>query len=181
MSTVTLMPDTEWTAEDLDGLPEDGLRYELVDGALLVSAAPSIHHQVALANLLHLLTVAAPRAFRVLPPPVDVRFGPRRQLQPDLVVVPFDVTRGPRLEQPPLLAVEVLSPSTRTVDQTLKRAVFEAGGVPSYWLVDPDEPGLTVLELVDGRYVERARALGDAAYDAGLPFPVRVVPSELLR
>ncbi len=82
--------------------------------------------------------------------------------------------RGPR-------RFEVLSPSTRAVDSTLKRHVFEQGGVPAYWQVDPFNPSLTVLELVDGAYVESAVVTGAQSYDAELPFPVRVVPADLLR
>ena len=180
MASVTVMPQREWTADDLDGLPDDGLRYELVDGVLLVSAAPNTTHQLALANLFFLLMQAAPPGLRVLPAPTDVRFSPRRQLQPDLCVVQRSAIGGARIEVPPLLAVEVLSPSTRTVDRTVKRSVFEDGGVPAYWLVDPLRPSLTVLELVGGAYLERATVLDEEPYDAVLPFPVRVVPSALL-
>lgn len=62
----------------------------------------------------------------------------------------------------------------------LKRALYEDSGVPSYWVVDPDEPSLLVLELEHGRYVEKARVTGDTAADLTAPFPVRVVPSSLL-
>ena len=74
----------------------------------------------------------------------------------------------------------MLSPGTRAVDSTLKRHVFEQGGVPVYWQVDPIAPSLRVLELCDGAYVESAVVTGDRAYDAVLPFPVRVVPADLL-
>jgi hypothetical protein len=63
----------------------------------------------------------------------------------------------------------------------LKRHVFEQGGIPSYWLLDPVVPSLTVLELIDGGYVETASVSGAQAYDALLPFPVLVVPEQLLR
>ena len=61
-----------------------------------------------------------------------------------------------------------------------KRLVFEAAGVPSYWLVDPDEPALTVLELAAGSYHETARVAGDEPWTAASPFPVRIVPAELV-
>ena len=170
-------PEGGWTADDLDGFPDDGLRYELVDGVLLVSAAPSEEHQIALGNLHLLLSAAAPRELRVFFAPYDVRFTPRRQLQPDAVVVPRDRSAPDRR---PLLVVEVLSPSTRATDSTLKRHVFEQGGVPAYWLVDPLAPSLTVLELRDGAYEQVAHAAGDDAVDVTSPFAVRVVPSALL-
>ena len=58
---------------------------------------------------------------------------------------------------------------------------YEAAGVPEYWLVDPDEPSLTVLRLVDGRYEEAAKVVGDEPYLATYPFPVTIVPARLGR
>ncbi len=171
-------PEGGWTADDLDAFPDDGLRYELVDGVLLVSAAPSEQHQIALSNLYVLLRETCPPDLRVMLAPFDVRFSPRRQLQPDLVVLPKDRTLADRR---PLLVVEILSPSTRATDRTLKRHVFEQGGVPSFWLVDPLTPSVTVLELRDGVYEEVAMVSGDERHDAALPFPVSLVPSELVR
>lgn len=183
MTTVTttsylVAPAGGWTADDLDALPDDLLRYELVDGVLLVSAAPSEDHQIAQFEVSHLLRSAVPPGLRVLTAPFDVRFGPRRLLQPDIVVLPRDRTVHPRT---PVLVVEVLSPSTSAVDLVLKRHVYEQGGIGSYWLVDPLTPSLTVLELQDGAYTEVAVVTGDEAYDAVRPYPVRVVPGELLR
>ena len=181
MTDMSLMPHREWTVDDLDALPDDGRRYELVDGVLLVSAAPSDVHQFALTNLVILMGTTCPFPMRMLVAPVDVTFSRTRQLQPDLLVVPsLDLTSdAPRAM--PLLVVEVLSPSTRAVDLTLKRHVFEQGGIPSYWVLDPLTPSLTVLELRDGAYVEIASVVGDEAYDATVPFAVRVVPADLLR
>jgi Uma2 family endonuclease len=74
----------------------------------------------------------------VLAAPLDIRFSRTRQLQPDVVVVPRR-PMTPRVQDLPLLVVEVLSPSTRATDLTLERHVFEQAGVPSYWLLDPEE------------------------------------------
>ena len=79
----------------------------------------------------------------------------------------------------PLLVVEVQSPSTRTVDLTLKRRVLEEAGVASYWLVDPDSLTLTVLELAGPAYREVAQVSGEQLYEAKLPFPVCVIPARL--
>ena len=181
MSDVSLMPYREWTVEDLDDTPDDGRRYELVDGVLLVSAAPSLLHQLLLTNLVVLMANNCPAPMRTLVAPVDVRLSRTRQLQPDLLVVPELDLRGTAQRPLPLLVVEVLSPSTRAVDLTLKRHVFEQGGVPSYWVLDPLVPSLTVLELRNGGYVEVASVTGAEAYDAVLPFPVTIVPADLLR
>lgn len=81
----------------------------------------------------------------------------------------------------PLLAVEVLSASTRATDATLKRHVLEQAGVASYWLLDPEAPSLTVLELEGGTYREVAAVRGDEPFLAQRPFAVPVVPADLLR
>lgn len=182
MTAVTTMPVSgDWTVDDLDRLPDDGLRYELVDGVLLVGPSPLVPHQLGLAALLHRLTVAAPDDLRVLPAPLDITFSRTRLLQPDLVVLRAEQLTGRKVEGLPLLAVEVLSASTRATDLTLKRHVFEQAGVPSYWLLDPEAPSLTVLELLDRGYREVASAQGDEALAVLRPFPVTVVPSELVR
>jgi hypothetical protein len=77
------------------------------------------------------------------------------------------------LDRTPLLLVEVGSRATRLLDMGTKRLAYEAAGVPEYWLVDPDEPSLTVLRLVEGHYEEVGRVSGDERYDATYPFPVR--------
>ena len=173
MSTMTrtTVPAGPWTVDDLDDFPEGSTtRYELIDGALLVSAEPSLQHQRVSLQLLRLLQDAAPEDHEVFLP-VDVRLSPVRQIAPDVTVVRRDDATGRRLHGTPLLVVEVLSPSTRTVDLVLKRRVLEEAGVPSYWLVDPDDAVTTVLELEDGAYREVARG-DDVTVER--PFPVRV-------
>ena len=182
MAAVTTMPVSGgWMVDDLERLPDDGLRYELVDGVLLVSPSPLVPHQVALAALAFRLTAAAPDHLRVLPAPLDITFTRTRLLQPDIVVLRADQLTGRKVEGLPLLAVEVLSDSTRLTDTTLKRHVLEQAGVPSYWLLDPDVPSLTVLELVDGTYRQAASATGEEPLRIERPFPVTVVPADLLR
>jgi Uma2 family endonuclease len=81
----------------------------------------------------------------------------------------------------PLLAVEVLSPSTRLYDLNTKKSAYERMGVASYWVVEPTEPGsLTAFELVDGRYQQVAHVCGDEPFVAERPFPVTMVPARLL-
>ena len=84
---MTVMPrDHEWTVDDLARAPDDGLRYELVDGVLLVSAAPSTVHQIVLVELLALLREACPPDARTLVAPTDYQPTRRRSLQPDVLV-----------------------------------------------------------------------------------------------
>lgn len=182
MSTVTAMPHThDWTVDDLAALPDDGFRYELVDGVLLVSPAPVPRHQRAARGVFVLLLEAAMAGVEVFFAPLDFQPTKRRSLEPDVLVVRTDDIGEKNITRPLLLAVEVLSPGTRAVDLTLKRHVYEESGVPSYWLVDADLPSVTVLELgADGTYAEVATAHGDAPLTVTRPFPVTLVPSRLL-
>ncbi len=181
MTTVTVLPrDHAWTVDDLAALPDDGLRYELVDGTLLVSAAPSKLHQRAVGNLYVLLRAACPPDLEVFLAPTDYQPTTTRSLQPDLLVAHrADVGDDP-ISAPLLLAVEVLSPSTRSVDVLLKRGVYAESGVAAYWLVDPAVPSVRALRLVDGKYVDVGAAEGAEVLELDEPFPVRVVPQDLL-
>lgn len=175
------IPAGPWTVEDLDDFPEGtGRRYELIDGALLVSAEPSLQHQRVAAALFRVLQDACSAELEVFWP-IDVRLSPVRQIAPDITVVRREDATGKRLSGVPLLVVEVQSPSTRAVDLTLKRRVLEEAEVPSYWLVDPEDLTLTVLELEGSAYRQVAQVGGDEAFDASRPFPVRVVPARLSR
>lgn len=89
---------------------------------------------------------------------------------------------GKYLGEPPLLAVEAYSPSSKRFDRLSKLSAYEEAGVASYWLVDPDpdEPTLTALDLIDGRYVEVARLTGAQRWTASKPFPVELCPDDLV-
>jgi Uma2 family endonuclease len=181
MGGVTTIPvEDDFLADDLDQLPDDGTRYELVDGLLLVSPSPTERHQRALGRLFFLLTAAAAPGVRVYGAPLDVRLSERVQVQPDILVVQDGPPRD-KLDRLPLLCVELLSPGTRRHDVVLKRRAYEREGIASYWLVDPATPSLTVLELQEGAYVEVGRVEGEQAWTATQPFPVTIVPAELLR
>ena len=176
--------DLSWgaslTEDDLAEMPEDGHRYELIEGVLIVSPSPSPRHQTCVVSLVVILRQARLEGHHVLVAPFDVRLSPITVLQPDVLVARKGDVTPARLEAAPLLAVEILSPSTRLIDLGTKRLAYEAAGVPAYWLVDPDAPSLTVLHLEDGRYVEHALVTGEEQYAATVPFPVRVVPARLL-
>lgn len=166
------------TRADLDALPDDGHRYELIDGVLIVTPAPSPRHQEISGNLYMALRQAAPSDLAVRFAPLDVALGDD-VMEPDLLVArQIDFTERD-LPVAPLLAVEVLSPSTRRTDLTLKRSRFEEAGVASYWVVDPTALTLTAWELRDGRYVEVADVTGDETFEAELPFPVAITPNKL--
>ncbi len=181
MEAVTTMPrGREFTRADLDAMPDDGHRYELIDGILVVTPAPSIRHQSTSAEIFALLRQACPSDLQVLFAPLDVALTDDTVMQPDLLVARRCDFTERDLPAAPLLAVEVLSPSTRRVDLTLKRSRYEAAGCAAYWVVDPEGPSLVAWELVDGLYVEVADVTGDESFTASQPYDVVVVPARLL-
>lgn len=186
MGNVTALPPVDGlTRADLDAMPDDGRRYELIDGVIVVSAAPGPRHQTAVLRLAILLDSACPRDLQVFVAPLDVDLAPNSVVEPDVLVAARSQLTTKDLAGPPQLAVEVLSPSTRSVDLLLKKARYERAGCPSYWVLDPGsdqaEVTLTAWELVDGAYVEAARATGAHAWRATRPFEVTIFPGELVR
>ena len=140
------MPHTAepWTADMVRALPDDGLRYEVIDGELFVTPAPSRRHQRAVlgiaARLWNYLRGAA--WGEVLSSPADISFRVDRLVQPDVFVAPLS-PGGPRTEQWSeirglRLAVEVLSPSTARADRQVKRRLYQEERVEEYWIVDLD-------------------------------------------
>ena len=118
-----------WTVDDLADLPDDGQRYEIIDGELFVTPSPSLRHQEAIGELYLLLRayLSRERVGHAFFAPADVIFSPIRAVQPDLLVLPLINGRRPdqfgyvgRL----LLAIEVLSPSTARADRVAKRTMF---------------------------------------------------------
>jgi len=180
MVSMTLLPQSRpLTRDDLDSMPDDGHRYELIDGALVVTPAPSVGHQRVLAGLHLLLARTCPPGLELLFAPLDVALADDTVMQPDLLVARREDFTSRALPTAPLLAVEILSPSTRRIDLTLKRSRYEAAGTASYWVVDPDDLTLTAWDLAEGRYVEVAHVAGDEEWTASSPFPVTVVPARL--
>jgi Uma2 family endonuclease len=143
------MPDlAPWTRAQVLSLPEDGKRYELIDGELVVTPSPAMRHQAVVSALFERLVgyVASAGLGRVLSAPADL-FGQYGQLaQPDLFVVPTRAVGEWDAVPTPSLVIEVLSPSTARNDRVLKRRFYQRMGVAEYWIVD-----------VDARMVERWR------------------------
>ena len=178
---MTVIPEFRpMTVDDLDAMPDDGHRYELIDGMLIVSPAPGNSHQGMLGTLHVVMRQACPSHLKVRFAPFDVTLANDTLVQPDLLVTSAEslVERG--LFGPPLLAVEVLSPSTKHYDRGMKFARYAVAGISSYWIIDPVEVRLNAWELVDGAYVEVAEVSGDERWTAQLPFEVTICPTELI-
>lgn len=181
MVDVTLLPRSRpLTREDLEALPDDGHRYELIDGALIVTPAPSTRHQRVVGNLYLALRAGCPDDLEVFFAPFEVALGPDTVVQPDLLVTRRDQLTARGLPVAPLLAVEVLSPSTRHIDLSLKRARYEAAACASYWVIDPDAPSLTAWDLRDGGYLEAAFVQAEETFSLSTPYPVSIVPALLI-
>lgn len=181
MEAMTLvLDDREWTLAERDALPDDGCRYELIDGALVVTPSPVPVHQAMVGGLYLVLRGMCPPDLAVYLAPLDVFLDPKTAMQPDLLVVRRTDVGDKGIVAAPALAVEVLSPSTQMVDRNLKFQRFERAQVPSYWLLDPRIPELMAYELRDGAYVLAAQAEGDQSWTAALPFPVTISPRALL-
>jgi Uma2 family endonuclease len=172
-------PKVPMTRDDLDRMPDDGHRYELIDGTLIVTPAPAVQHQRAAGGLYRLLHAACPEELEVFFAPLDVVLANDTVLQPDVLVARRDDFSERDLPVAPLLAVEVLSPSTRRVDLMLKWSRLEAAGCAAYWVVDPDTPSLIAWELRDGAYVQVAKVTGDETARLTSPFEVSIVPANL--
>ena len=144
-----------------------------------MSPRPTTVHQVVAGRLCSVLSSACPENLCVVPEPA-VELGPQTEFDPDLVVVRVDQIGGAKFTEPPLLVIEIRSPSTALIDLNRKKAAYERFGVPSYWIVNPDppQPELTVFELRDGRYAPAAQTPGPFA--VGRPFTVTIAPAHLI-
>jgi Uma2 family endonuclease len=140
---------------DLSVTPDDGKRYELVRGDLLVTPSPTPVHQRTSKRLsLVLIGYFEGRSIgEVFHAPVDVILTDQDVFVPDLLVVadPSHISRR-GIERPPLLVVEILSPSTRKQDRGIKAERYAELGVEHYWIVDPEEKRIECHRLSHGRF-----------------------------
>lgn len=144
-------PAGTWTYDDLFSLPDDGRRYEIIEGELYEMPSPNFWHATTIMNLIALLlpVVGALRG-RLYTASLDVFFPGADPVVPDiLAILPSSraVGRQRGVEGPPDLIIEVLSPSNRGHDLLTKRALYARAGVREYWIVDPGNRTVDVLTL----------------------------------
>jgi Uma2 family endonuclease len=159
------------------------VRYELFDGSLLVSPAPIVRHARAVNRLRDLLARQAPADIQLAQDVGVTVHGGRTYFIPDICVLPaaaFDKDADNLDQDDVLLAIEVLSPSNPGNDLVLKRHYYAAGGIPQYWIVDPDKRTLTVLTLDGDTYKERAVVEPGQAWRSDEPFPLAIDPAHVL-
>ncbi|MFI7228184.1 Uma2 family endonuclease [Nonomuraea angiospora] len=177
-----VLPAPPYTVDDLFKLPDDGNRYELFNGSLLVSPAPTKLHQLAIVQLQHILYGEALPEMVVLST-VNLRVTDKDFYIPDLVVVPVESMHTDPLMFSPeeiLLAAEVVSPSTKMRDRGLKVMAYAAAGIQSYWRVEMGEgPTVYVYELNGDSYDPPTAYKAGEVANLTTPFPVSFDPADL--
>ena len=182
MSAPASPPARPWVVDDLETMPDDGYRREIIGGVLIVSPSPALQHQVCSGGLYRALYQARSPEFVVVYAPYDWRPPSGENFVPDLMVLNrSDCNPAGPLRATPALAIEILSPSNADLDRGLKRMAYARLGVPAYWIVDPSGPGVLALRLNEkGRYVEVARASGKRRFKVDFPYPVELIPADLV-
>jgi len=143
--------------DDFWSVPDDGNRYEILDGEMFVTPPPSSRHQIVSARLHHVLSDYAERTDLgvVIAAPVGVILGEHRQVQPDLVVIRkenYGLITSKEIVGPPDLVIEILSPATVRRDRPQKATLYAASKIPYYWIVDPQNETIEEYRLEEDRY-----------------------------
>ena len=166
-------PATKLTYQDYLLLPDDGKRYEIIDGELYMTPSPITRHQV-ISGRVHYVLMAYLETHpigAVFAAPLDVLLTDVDVVEPDLLFIhnngPAKVTEK-NIQGPPDLVIEILSPGTAGRDRELKRKRYQHFGVREYWLVDPNQNTLEILQLNDGQL----RRLSFATRPARLSSPL---------
>lgn len=188
MDAMTIASAPSWlpsgrpfTVADRDALPDDGNRYELIDGVLLVTPSPAMRHQRGAFRLAVLLSQACPDELEVFIAPFDVVLADDTVIVPDIIVARRSDLTEANLPVAPVLAVEVLSPSTRSIDLHVKRDRLRRAGCNSYWVLDPLDPRILAWDLNErGEYDEVGDAAGEETWRSRLPFSIEITPATLI-
>jgi Uma2 family endonuclease len=171
-----------WTEQDLLAMPDDGQRYELVEGSLVVSPAPASLHQYAADQLVQLLKGAAPPHL-VAVGAAGVRIPGNNFLVPDVLVAnkAAVLANNTALEADLVqLVVEIVSPGSIFKDTTTKPLIYAGGGIPNFWRVELNGPSIIAFHLENGFYKEVASAQAGELLMATEPFAVNINPATLV-
>lgn len=150
---------TKFTYQDYLLFPNDGKRYELIEGERYVTPAPKTRHQMISTNLQGYLFdyVQKNKIGIIFVAPTDVVFSDTDVVQPDLLFVSSSRTAiitEDNVQGAPDLVVEILSESTRRTDEIIKRKLYEKQGVQEYWIIDPEIDSVKIYRLVDKAYTQ---------------------------
>lgn len=180
----TAPQDKTWTYDDYAALPDDGNRYEVIEGELVTAPAPRVSHQRCSGNLFLILGqhVKSHGMGEVLAAPCDVVLDKRNVLQPDLIFISnarAEVVTELNLQGAPDLAVEILSPSSLRPDRIQKMRIYARHGVPHLWLVDAQARTLEEFVLDGATYRLASTGEDDEVFHPaifpGLDIPLREV------
>ena len=176
----TAVPDVYgYTTADLHALPDDGRRWELIDGSLIVSPSATIDHNAIVRWIAQILEDSAPEGF-VVGTDQSATIDDHNEPRPDVIVAPADyLQQSPFPIEGAQLVVEVISPTSVLRDTETKRALYARAGVPAYWIIVPeaDKPTISLAELVlDGqaRQYTFATHYTTDVFETRTPWPVRV-------
>jgi Uma2 family endonuclease len=196
MSAPTLdrMSATSWpphpdalgfTVADLHALPDDGLRYELIDGSIIVSPSATFSHNMIAVWIANEITAASPSKEWIVGTDQSASVDDRNEPRPDIVV-----SRTRHMLQSPFpiasasLVVEVVSPHSGLRDKQTKRGLYARAKVPAYWIVDPDEEkgviSLAEMRLDGGAYRDETANTAEV-FETDHPWPVRIDLPEMSR
>ena len=164
-----------FTYDDYLALPDDGKRYEVIEGELSMTPAPSPRHQAVQLRLGSLLLAYLDKhaAGRVFVSPIDLVLSMVDVVQPDLLFVGqsrSNIIAEKNIVGIPNLIVEILSPSSTTRDQKEKLSLYQRYGLPEYWIVDPDSQAVDVYVAVANR-LEKTETLkpGEQLHSRQIP------------
>lgn len=157
------------TYKDYLAFPDDGQRYEVIDGEVHVTPSPTTHHQDVLGNLndvvrAHVRTNDLGKVFFA---PCDVLFNDDTVVQPDLIYISkarANIVQRANVAGAPDLLVEILSPSTAALDRSLKLQTYQKHGVAHYWLLDPERSELEEYVLVEGKFQAVSKLVGPVSF-----------------
>ncbi len=171
---------SHWTYDDYCALPEDGNRYEVIDGRLYVSPSPRTLHQILSRRIQFLLyQLEINQQGYVFDAPMDLLMRGCTPVQPDLIFLDaaqVGQIKERYLEGVPTLLVEILSPSTSGYDRITKLNRYARCGVPHYWIVDGHNESMEILDWVDGSYrISKALTRGDSFVFRGITFDMDAI------
>lgn len=182
--TTIAEPTDGFTVKDWEALPEDGRRWELIEGALVVSPYALFSHSAASNRLARVLMSTAPEHFEAFTE-ADVILNRHNVFVPDVVVIDHRVVAPLKHldSDHVVLAAEVESPSSRRRDRLLKPEIYARAGIAHFWRVERDGGTLTIIahDLVHGTYIEVARATGEQLLTVRMPYEISLRPNDLTR
>ncbi len=175
----------QWTYEDYLALPDDGRRYEIIEGVLYVTNAPGFDHQFTVIQLIKKLGVFVEEneLGLILTAPFEVHLSKTtRPVQPDVFFIRVDNQPEPGakfFEGAPDLIVEVASPSSVRTDQYVKFRAYERAGVPEYWIVNPKSRFVEVFTLSGGEYALLGQFTEDEVIESAVLAGLHITTSTL--